>query len=135
MAYVNGNLALQPKRKPEQRPQFRETKKVVIKRKSLPVQEKLLYMFTILVCVIVAGVVIFRYAQIYQMELQIKQLTKQHEQLTEQVAFLTSEFEKARDPKNIRDLAEKYGYTYPEDDSSLIKVNAATETPVASSKE
>ncbi|SFS85144.1 septum formation initiator family protein [Paenibacillus sp. BC26] len=133
MAYVNGNLALQPKRKPEQRPQFRETKKVVIKRKSLPVQEKLLYMFTILVCVIVAGVVIFRYAQIYQMELQIKQLTKQHEQLTEQVAFLTSEYEKARDPKNIRDLAGKYGYV-PTDDTP-ITVSPSVETPVASSKE
>ena len=60
MAYVNGNLALQPKRKPDQKQQnFRETRKVVVKRKPIPVQEKLLYMFTILVCVVVAGVIIY----------------------------------------------------------------------------
>ncbi|SDW87132.1 cell division protein FtsL [Paenibacillus sp. CF384] len=122
MAYVNGNLAMQPKRKPEQRPQFRETKKVVIKRKSLPVQEKLLYMFTILVCVVVAFVVIFRYAQIYQMELEIKQLTKQHEKLTEEVAFLTSEYEKANDPASIRKKAAEDGL---EPDDNPIKVSVA----------
>ena len=82
MAYVNGNLALQPKRKPDHKQQnFRETRKVVVKRKSIPVQEKLLYMFTILVCVVVAGVIIMRYAQIYQMDLEIKNLTKQQAQM------------------------------------------------------
>ncbi|WP_308638907.1 FtsL-like putative cell division protein [Paenibacillus silvisoli] len=133
MAYVNGNLALKPKRKTEPRPQFRETRKVVLKRKSLPVQEKLLYMFTILVCVIVAGVIIFRYAQIYQMELQIKELSKQHEQLTEQIAYLTSEYEKAKDPAYIREQAKKQGL---ELDENPIKVSlAAPKSTEASGKE
>ncbi|RAP76663.1 septum formation initiator family protein [Paenibacillus montanisoli] len=122
MAYVNGNLAMQPKRKQEPRPQFRETKKVVVKRKSLPMQEKLLYMFTILACVIVAGVIIFRYAQIYQMELEVKKLSNQHVELTEQIAYLTSEYEKAKDPAYIREQAKKQGL---ELDENPIKVSLA----------
>lgn len=133
MAYVNGNLALQPKRKtsPNQQPQFRETKKVVVRRKSLPVQEKLLYMFTILVCVVVAGVIIFRYAQIYQMELQIKQLSKQHDELVVQMADLKAQYEKANDPEKIKKFAEDNLKWTANSDS--IKVSPV-ETPLASTQ-
>ncbi|WP_219836349.1 cell division initiation protein [Paenibacillus sp. R14(2021)] len=122
MAYVNGNLALQPKRKPEQKPSFRETKKVVIKRKSLPVQEKLLYLFTILIGVIVAGVIIFRYAQIYQMELQIKELTAKQAVLEKQISTLTSEKERLNDPAVLRGMAMSQNMTDPTDESKPLQV-------------
>ncbi|BBH21229.1 hypothetical protein Back11_25740 [Paenibacillus baekrokdamisoli] len=111
MAYVNGNLALQPKRKPEQQKQaFRETRTVVVKRKTLPMQEKLLYMFTILVCVLVAGVIIFRYAQIYQMDLQIKQLTKQQAQMQFDMVELKKQVALKSNPDYIKKAAEGDGY-------------------------
>ncbi|WP_371262785.1 cell division initiation protein [Paenibacillus sp. OV219] len=129
---MNGNLALQPKRKtdPKQQPQFRETKKVVVRRKSLPVQEKLLYMFTILVCVVVAGVIIFRYAQIYQMELQIKQLTKQHDELVVEMADLKSQYEKLNDPQKWQDFANEREWVA----STPIFVTPKTDNPLASAQ-
>ncbi len=109
MAYVNGNLALQPKRKPGQETVIRETKKVVVKRKSLPVQEKLLYLFTVLICVVVAGVIIFRYAQIYDMNLQITQLNKEYQTINVELEEMKKQVEMLNDPERIRKLAESQG--------------------------
>lgn len=109
MAYVNGNLALQPKRKQEQQPAIRETKRVVVTRKTIPVQEKLLYMFTVLVCVAVAGVIIFRYAQIYDMNLKIKQLNNNYQTMNVEMEVLKKQVEKLSDPERIRKMAESQG--------------------------
>ncbi|MFC4808281.1 cell division initiation protein [Paenibacillus sp. GCM10023250] len=129
MAYMNGNLALQPKRKPEQKPSYRETKKVVVKRRSIPVQEKLLYLFTILCCVVVAGVIIFRYAQIYQMEQKITTLTKQQAQMQLQIDDLISKREIANDPKVLKEKAAQHGYVMSDD---RIQVQTEGGAPVAS---
>ncbi len=109
MAYVNGNLALQPKRKQDQQPVIKETKRLVKTRKSLPVQEKLLYMFTVLMCVVVAGVIIFRYAQIYDMNLEIKQLNTQYQSMNIELEDLKKQVETLSDPERIRKLAETQG--------------------------
>jgi len=110
MAYINGNLALQPKRKPQQEQQkYRETKRVVVRRKSIPVQEKLLYIFTVFIGVIVAGVIIFRYAQIYDMNLEIKQLNNSYQSLTVEMEDLKRQVEVLSEPERIRELAESQG--------------------------
>ncbi len=109
MAYVNGNLALQPKRKQDQQPAIKETKRLVKTRKSLPVQEKLLYMFTVLMCVVVAGVIIFRYAQIYDMNLDIKKLNSEYQTLNVEMEDLKKQVEMLNDPERIRKLAESQG--------------------------
>ncbi len=109
MAYVNGNLALQPKRKQDQQTVIKETKRLVKTRKSLPVQEKLLYMFTVLMCVVVAGVIIFRYAQIYDMNLQIKKLNSDYQTMNIEMEDLKKQVEMLSDPERIRKLAETQG--------------------------
>lgn len=109
MAYVNGNLALQPKRKQDQQPAIKETKRLVKTRKSLPVQEKLLYMFTVLMCVVVAGVIIFRYAQIYDMNLEIKKLNNNYQTMNVEMEDLKKQVEMLSNPERIRNLAEKQG--------------------------
>lgn len=109
MAYMNGNLALQPKRKQNQQPVIRETKKVVVTRKSIPVQEKLLYLFTVLICVVVAGVIIFRYAQIYDMNLEIKQLNNDYQTMNVEMEELKKQVEMLSDPERIRKMAETQG--------------------------
>lgn len=122
MAYINGNLALQPKRKPEQEKEvFRETRRVVVKRKSLPVQEKLLYLFTVILCVIVAGVIIFRYAQIYDMNLQIKKMNTEHQMLNVEVEELKRQVEMLSDPERIRKLAETQGMASTMDGGITVK--------------
>jgi cell division protein FtsL len=106
---VNGNLALQPKRKQDQQTVIKETKRLVKTRKSLPVQEKLLYMFTVLMCVVVAGVIIFRYAQIYDMNLDIKKLNSDYQTMNIEMEDLKKQVEMLSDPERIRKLAESQG--------------------------
>lgn len=120
MAYVNGNLALQPKRKPQQQV-IRETKRVVVKRKSLPVQEKLLYLFTVLICVVVAGIIIFRYAQIYDMSLQIKKMNTEHQMMNVELGELKKQVEMLSDPERIRKIAETQGMVSSLENSITLK--------------
>ncbi|WP_235561141.1 cell division protein FtsL [Bacillus sp. FJAT-28004] len=106
---MNGNLALQPKRKQGQQPVIKETKRLVKTRKSLPVQEKLLYMFTVLMCVVVAGVIILRYAQIYDMSLEIKKLNSDYQSMNVEMEDLKKQVEMLSDSERIRKLAETQG--------------------------
>lgn len=110
MAYTtNGNLALQPKKKNEQRPVYRETKKVVIKKNPIPTQEKLLWMFSIAVCVIVAGIIIFRYAQIYNMNLEIKQMKNEYSSLSIEIKEMQKQVQTLSDPERIQSIAKSQG--------------------------
>ncbi len=108
-----GNLALRPERVQEQpqspaRQQSQQVNKVV-RRRSITIGEKLLYLITVAVVVLVAGLIIYRYAQIYQINGQIQDTTRQYTQTTEHMKELQREVEHLSDMKRIRDLAEGYG--------------------------
>lgn len=109
MAYMHGNLAVQPQKRQQRQASAQTKTRVVVRRKSLPVQEKLLYLFTVAMCVVVAGVIIFRYAQIYQMNLEIKQLTEKYETLSVQQKELQRKYETLSDPGMIKRKAEELG--------------------------
>ncbi|ANY69957.1 cell division initiation protein [Paenibacillus sp. BIHB 4019] len=109
MAYTNGNLALQPKKKPEQKPAIKQNKRVVVKRKTITMQEKLLYLFTVIACVLVAGVIIFRYAEIYKMSVEIKHVTSEYEAVNVELKELKKQVEMLSDPEFIRKMAESQG--------------------------
>lgn len=127
MAYMHGNLAMKPEQRPDRGGHIEEQRKTVIRRKSLPVQEKLLYLFTIVVCVIAASVIIFRYAQIYQMNLEIRQLTQRYEQLNLQIKELERKVETLSDPNEITEKAIQLGMVYPEYDD-VISVQLSGES-------
>ena len=133
MPYIQGNLALQTKKKQEQVQSYQETKRKVVRKRTIPTQEKLLYMFTVAVCVLVAGVIIFRYAQIYQMNLQIKQLTIQVQQLAEDNKVLQTKVEALSDPANIREQAVAQGMV-PWDPNRKILVSSS-DSPATAMKE
>jgi cell division protein FtsL len=105
MAYY-GNLALQPQRKPEQTPKGAQEREKVLRRRPLPIGEKLLYLFTLVVCAIVAGFIVYRYAEIYQMNREIQEINRQYEQKAEQLKELQREAERLSDPKRIIDEAK-----------------------------
>ncbi|MFD0672019.1 cell division protein FtsL [Cohnella sp. GCM10027633] len=111
-----GNLAIKPERAPEQQqtparkqaPAQQPSKSV--RRRTIPIGEKLLYLFTVAVVVLVACFIIYRYAQIYQMNGQIQETSNQYNQTTEQMKELQREIERLSDPKRIRDKAmNEYG--------------------------
>lgn len=119
MAYMHGNLAMKPNKRPEHNASAQERRKTVIRRKPLPVQEKLLYLFTVVVCVITASVIIFRYAEIYRMNLEIRELTQRYEQLNVQIKELERKVETLSDPNEITEKALELGMVYPEFDDVI----------------
>lgn len=125
MAYVNGNLALQPKQKQNNETEIVETKRVVVTRRSLPVQEKLLYLLTVLICVVVAGVIISRYAQIYSMNVEMKQMNSNLKTVSVEMEDLKKQVETLGDPERIRKLAESQGMVNSTEGGIILNREAA----------
>lgn len=121
MAYTNGNLAMTPKRKKQEEYIIKETRKKIVRKKSLPVQEKLLYLFTVIAAVVIAGVIIFRYAQIYDMNLHIKQLNNEMQTITVEVEQLQRQVQTLNDPERIREIAESQGMVISLDKGIVVK--------------
>ncbi|TFE31729.1 cell division protein FtsL [Cohnella luojiensis] len=124
MAYY-GNLALRPERVQEEKVQQKRAQSTathqakVARRRSIPIGEKLLYLFTIGLVVFIAGFIIFRYAQIYQINGQIQQTNKTYEQATEQTKELQREVERLSNPSLILEKAQALGYG-PKKDKIVI---------------
>ncbi|CAH0119563.1 MULTISPECIES: cell division protein FtsL [unclassified Paenibacillus] len=123
MAYVRGNLALQEKKINRTPERYRETTKVVKRKVALPMQEKLLYLFTIVICVFVAGVIIWRYAQIYDLNTQMQQMNREIQTMQQEIAVLKIEKEKLESPERIREEAEKLGLIARAADGDEIDVH------------
>jgi cell division protein FtsL len=132
-AYIQGNLAID--KKPTPKVTIKETKKVVYRSKSLPVQEKMLYLFTVVLCVIVAGVIIWRYAQIYQMNASMLQIQKDIRQIQAENSALKQEVEKLQSPERMQEKAKELGFMPQEDKQvSQVTTNKAKAKTSGSSK-
>ncbi|MFD0616366.1 MULTISPECIES: cell division protein FtsL [Paenibacillus] len=110
MAYVRGNLALKEKKIQRTPDRYRETTKVVSRKGLLSTQEKLLYLFTIVVCSLVAGVIIWRYAQIYDLNMQMQKMSREVQVMKKEIAVLKTEKEKLSSPAAIYDRAVALGF-------------------------
>ncbi|WP_054941755.1 hypothetical protein [Paenibacillus ihuae] len=117
MAYTRGNLAVQPKRKQEVNPLYREKTKVVTRRMVLPTQEKLLYMLTLGAFVLVAVALIWRYVHIYDLNMQAQKLDSKIAETQKQIA--TYQMEKQSLEQLVAAKAEKLGYIQPPEDSTI----------------
>ncbi|MDD9270025.1 cell division protein FtsL [Paenibacillus sp. GCM10023248] len=140
-SYIQGNLALDQKRKvPAAKVKIKETTKVVYRNKSLPPQEKMLYLFTVLLCVIVAGVIIWRYAAIYQMNASILKMQVEIRDIQAQNSALKQEVEKLQSPERIKGEAIRLGFNLDDVKKSDTQAKASKSTAaskntkVASSK-
>jgi len=115
MAYY-GNLALRPERveeqkvKPSQSPRHQTPPSRSPRRRQLPIGEKLIYLFTVAAVAFVAGLIIFRYAQIYQINGELQTTNKTYNQTAEQTKELQREIERLSDPGAIRKKAVELGY-------------------------
>ncbi|MCS7459258.1 cell division protein FtsL [Paenibacillus doosanensis] len=118
-AYIHGNLAVE--QKSGQKVSVKETKKVVYRNKTLPVQEKLLYLFTVVVCVVVASLIIWRYAQIYEMNTKILKLETEIQKLQAENSILKHKMDGLSSPDRLRQEATKMGMV-PAKDNQISKV-------------
>lgn len=126
-AYTRGNLAVEERQNSPQRVKIKETRRVVYRASRLPTQEKLLYLFTVVLCALVAGVVIWRYAQIYQMNTRIHDVEKQISQLEADNNALKEKMSRMMDPSQYMDEAAKKGLVrIPDTDFVRVPVEAKT---------
>lgn len=123
MSYYYGNLAVKEERK--QQPRYRETRTKVTRQIAIPAQEKLLYLIVILLCVFIAGSVIARHAQIYDVNTQIQQMEREIESLQKENHVLRIEVNKLRDPKRMLEIGRQMGLT-PIEDENIRQIVART---------
>ncbi|MDR6551372.1 septum formation initiator family protein [Paenibacillus qinlingensis] len=129
-SYIQGNLALDPKRKPnpQQRVKIKETTKVVYRNSSLPAQEKMLYLFTVVLCVIVAGVIIWRFAAIYQMNANILKMQGEIREIQAQNSALKQVVEKLQSPDRLKEEAVRLGFNVQEQKQGNVVAQSTTTT-------
>ncbi|MDU0201624.1 MULTISPECIES: cell division protein FtsL [Paenibacillus] len=134
-SYIQGNLALDRKRTvPAAKVKIKETTKVVYRNKSLPTQEKMLYLFTVLLCVLVAGVIIWRYASIYQMNASILKMQVEIREIQAQNSALKQEVEKLQSPDRLKEEAVRLGFNLDDGKKVSLETPAKSKTSTSSSK-
>ncbi len=117
MAYTRGNLAVQPKRKEEADRLYRQKTKVVTRRMVLPLQEKLLYMLTLGVCVLVAAALIWRYVHIYDLNKQAQELDQHISTAKKQIA--NYQMEKQNLEQTVAQRAKAQGFVSPDENNTI----------------
>jgi len=108
--YYYGNLAVNPERKQAEPSPRRQTKPSPSpRRRSIPVGEKLLYLFTVFLFVAVASFILYRYAELYRLNKEIQTTKAEYETLEDDSKELQRQIDQLRDPSRIRELALQYG--------------------------
>lgn len=115
--YYQGNLAVERREEPV----YSEVKRVVRRRKPIPVREKLLYLFLVVVCVLVAGLVIFRYAQIYEVNAKMQQMEKEIRMLENENGALELDVNRLSNPERLIERAKQLGLR-PSDESEIHEI-------------
>ncbi|MEW4426991.1 MULTISPECIES: hypothetical protein [Paenibacillus] len=110
MAYTRGNLAVKEKATQERVTQqrYKETTKVVTRRTGLPAREKFLYLMTLIVCIVIGGALMWRYAHIYDLNKQAQSTLSETREAEKTIADL--QVEKERLNNLVIENARKLGY-------------------------
>lgn len=126
MAYTRGNLAVKEQAQTKRKsPGYREKTMVITRRTYLPVKEKLLYLFTIVVCVMIASLVIWQNANIYGLNKEYQKIEKSIKASKQEISRLT--VEKQQLEVGIRDKAKQMGF----EETSDQQVIYVERTPIS----
>lgn len=110
--YTNGNLAL----KEEHFHQPTKTKRAQTKHKhnpkqpTIPTGEKLLYLSAIVLCMLVAGAVLYQSAQIYSVNTRIQDVQREIEQIEKENLNLELESERLMEPQRLIEWGKALGF-------------------------
>lgn len=117
--YTYGNLAVKQKQK-EQR-QYSPKQTATTRKAVISVREKLLYLFIVLLCVTISGVIISRYAQIYEYSYRINGIEQQINEIASENENLRLQIAELRAPERIMDIAmNQYGMKADEQRTEMI---------------
>lgn len=117
--YMHGSSALKQNRQEQVR--YKEKQTIVYRAKSIPMKEKLIYLMMIVLCVAIAGTILWRYAQIYKMNNQIYQLETSIRQFETENTSLKQQIDKMNDLSLIKQGAEQNGLV-PASPDQVIRV-------------
>ncbi|MDO7905412.1 hypothetical protein Q5741_03175 [Paenibacillus sp. JX-17] len=124
MAYTRGNLAVKQNTQQQRKSapqQVKETTTVVTRRKELPTREKLLYLMSVIVCVVIAGLLISRYADIYQVN---RNISSNNSQLSDYKLSVTElKLKKEKLSESVVERAKTEGYVMPTTDPIRVSRN------------
>ena len=125
MAYTRGNLAVKEKASQQRVTQqrYKETTKVVTRRTGLPAREKFLYLLTLVAVIVVGGVMMSRYAQIYDLNKQAQSTLSEVRDAEKTIADLQVEREKLNNL--VIEHARELGYVEATD-KNVIYVPRST---------
>ncbi|WP_158629915.1 cell division protein FtsL [Cohnella sp. AR92] len=127
-----GNLALSPERKKQEQQANQRRPKTPPsnrpRRRTIPVGEKLLYLLTVVVFVAVAGLVVYRYAGLYELNREIQTTTSSYEEEAAQTKVLQQEINTLKDPNRIREMATALGMVPISQQETLSSSNGQTAT-------
>ncbi|KQY87456.1 hypothetical protein ASD24_06240 [Paenibacillus sp. Root52] len=125
MAYTRGNLAVKEKASQQRVTQqrYKETTKVVTRRTGLPAREKFLYLLTLLAVIVVGGLMMSRYAQIYDLNKQAQSTLSEVREAEKTIADLQVEREKLNNL--VIEHARELGYVEATD-KNVIYVPRST---------
>lgn len=110
-SYMYGNLAVDERQLPGERVKIKEVRKVVYRRSTLPMKEKLMYLSVIVLCAVIAGMILWRYAQIYQMSTTIHRTEVQIQKLEAENGSLKEMLSKQQNPERLTVEMSKKGYS------------------------
>ncbi|AZK46882.1 hypothetical protein [Paenibacillus lentus] len=133
MAYTRGNLAVKEKTQQRgyQSQRYRETTKVVTRKSTLPVREKLLYMFTIVFCVAVMGGLLWQNSKLYGMKRDMYNINSDIQKMNAEMNELMIRKEKLE--VQIPQEAAKLGYTEPNEEGFHVQVSTGAGSEAANS--
>lgn len=134
MAYTRGNLAVKPKPEEKVVRKYRETTKVVVRRAALPIQEKMLYLGTVIFCVLIAGMILWRYSAIYEVNKTAETLASATTALQKETT--QNELRKHLLENQVVERAVALGYIEPTDtDPIQVSREKGTTAPSSSSQD
>lgn len=128
--YTHGNLAVQEHWEPQHTHVKQDRKK---SKSSITIGEKLLYLFSILLCISVAGAILWQYTQIYSINTRIQQVNLEIEKLEKENLMLKLEAQQLQEPKRLLELGKALGFV-PAAEGSAVTVSANSHYLVESGK-
>lgn len=128
--YNHGNLAVREHHEPHEHKQvaFRETKQVVRKQIMISGKEKFMYLMVIMMCVVIAGSVIWKHAEIYDVNTKMQQLEKEVTRIDKENQELKLEVSKLDHPERLSEMGKQLGFK-PIEDEHVNQISSADKQP------
>lgn len=95
--------------RPLDKPYTKKRKKRLAPLKALPTGEKLLYLFTVIVCVALAVIVLSRFAKVSELNVAIQNTELEIQKVEKNIQKLEIESNKLKSVERIRKFAEQKG--------------------------